>query len=210
MDLDTAFQLRRTIREFENRPIYDEILKKILNHGYLAPSNSHMRTWQFIIVDDLSIREEIVGSKCENLVKERDEKDIFQKYPYSDPEQRAMYKYAVPKQAIMILSAARVIVPLYRNPYDLSHPRKPSHFNYLVSMWMCIENILLSAVEEGIYGVTYIHENSSQLKNILQIPDEMEPACILALGYPSKNARKFLPDPVKIEDRMHINIFGKK
>lgn len=210
MDLNTALQRRRTIREFENLPIKGNVLKKILQDGYFAPSNSHMREWQFIIVDDPKIRKEIVGHDCENLINERDEKEIFQEYSVLDLVQKEMYRYSVPKQAAMILTAARVIVPLYYNPYNLSNPTKPSHFNYLASMWMCIENILLSAVEEGIFGVTYIHNNTLQLKKILHIPDKMEPACILNLGYPKLNARKFLPDLVQIEDRMHIDMFKKK
>src|SRR5512137_3036682 len=60
-----------------------------------------------------------------------------------------------PKQASMILDAAVVLVPTFHQPFPLMEPKERKHLNYFASIWMCIENILLSAVEEGIFGVTY-------------------------------------------------------
>ena len=206
MELREVIYKRRTVREFIDKPITLDILKKILSDGMQAPSNSHMRNWNFINVEDYDYRLKLVGEYGEDLIKKRDPDKILDDLGFTDPFQREMYKYSIPKQAKMILTAGAVIVPVYYQPFPLLDPKKRMHLNYFASIWMVIENILLSAVEEGIFGVPYIPKYSDKIKELLKIPDKYEFPCILALGYPEPKARTFIPDPVKIEERIHKNI----
>jgi nitroreductase len=43
---------RRSIRDFENVSIEDEIIEKIISAGMKAPTNDHMRDWHFIVIKD--------------------------------------------------------------------------------------------------------------------------------------------------------------
>ena len=45
-------QNRRSIRKFEDRPIEDEILNKILKAALMAPSSKRCQPWEFVVVDD--------------------------------------------------------------------------------------------------------------------------------------------------------------
>ena len=150
----------------------------------------------------------IIGNEGEDLIKKRDPDKILDDLGFKDQAQREMYKYSIPKQAKMILNAGAVIIPIYYQPFPLMNPKERMHLNYFASIWMVIENILLSAVEEGIFGVTYIPKYPERIKNLLRIPEKYEFPCILALGYPEPTARTFKPDPIKIEERIHSNTWG--
>lgn len=52
MELFEAINQRKTIRDFENEVISKEILEKIISAGLKAPTNDHMRDWQFVVVTD--------------------------------------------------------------------------------------------------------------------------------------------------------------
>ena len=205
MELKEAIFKRRTIRDFLVKPISDDKLKKILLDGIQAPSNSHIRNWNFINVENQDVRMRIIGNEGENLIKERNPDEILDDLGFFDQAQREMYKYSIPKQAKMILNAGAVIIPVYHQPFPLMNPKERMHLNYFASIWMVIENILLSAVEEGIFGVPYIPKYPERIKDLLKIPKKYEFPCILALGYPDPNARTFKPDPIKIEERIHTN-----
>ena len=175
----------------------------------LAPSNSHIRKWYFIKVCNKELREKLVGPEGENLLREREiEKDI-ERTGIKDKNSQEMYRYSIPKQASMILDAAAVLIPTFHQPYPLMEPKERKHLSYFASIWMSIENILLSAAEEGIFGVTYIPNYPEKIKLILNIPTEFEIACILALGYSQKNIQVFTPDKYDLKQIIHENYWNK-
>jgi len=54
-----AIKHRRSIRKFENKPVEDEKLNKILETTRLAPSGSNQQPWFFIIVKDDIVKQEL-------------------------------------------------------------------------------------------------------------------------------------------------------
>jgi len=205
MEFQKVVASRRTVREFENKRVATLLLKKIIRDGMLAPSNSHVRKWYFINLVDRDLRKTLVGPEGENLLKEREVETVIRKTGITDSASQDMYRYAIPKQASMILDAAVVLVPVFHQPFPLMEPRERKHLNYFASIWMCIENMLLSAVEEGIFGVTYIPNYPEKIKEMLRIPAEFEIACILAMGYPGKNPRMFSPDTINLKEIIREN-----
>lgn len=57
MDVYEAIAKRMTIRDFDEREIPLEIIKKLLSAGLQAPTNDHLRRWEFILVQDRTQRE---------------------------------------------------------------------------------------------------------------------------------------------------------
>lgn len=70
--------------------------------------------------------------------------------------QRGTYIDAIPKQYKMLSTSACLIIPCFRNHGPLLKPENLSALNSFASIWCCIENMLIAAVSEGIYGVTRI------------------------------------------------------
>jgi nitroreductase len=208
MDLYEAIYSRRTIRDFTDREIDAETLRKIIGAGLQAPSNNHMREWEFIVVRDRASRLELISEVDQNCTKE-DAVRILNSWGFTDKSQREMYIDAIPKQYRMLLDASCIIIPCFRQKRPLLKPESLSGLNSFASIWCCIENILLAAASEGIYGVTWIPGTEAEhIKSVAGIPGEYEFPCFIALGYPSENAKHVSQLQVEAEDRIHIDRWG--
>src|SRR3972149_1842794 len=206
MDVHEAIQSRRTVRDFEEKNVDIDIIKRILGAGLQAPSNDHMREWEFVIINDKSTRL-IVINKVKKNVAEKEVENILNSWECFDPIQREMYFNAIPKQYKMLLTAGCLIIPCFRQKWSLLKPSNLSALNGFASIWCCIENILIAAAAEGIYGVTRIpfDEEIKYIKEVVNCPADYEIPCYLALGYPGDNASKIKQHSVKAEDRIHWN-----
>lgn len=52
MDFYEVIEKRRTIRDFENETIPEEVVERIISAGLKAPTNDHMRDWHYIVIQD--------------------------------------------------------------------------------------------------------------------------------------------------------------
>jgi nitroreductase len=52
MEFYEAVEKRRTIRDFEDVSIPEDVMERILDAGMKAPSNDHMRDWHFLVIQD--------------------------------------------------------------------------------------------------------------------------------------------------------------
>jgi nitroreductase len=50
---------RRSIRQYENRPVPKELVRKLLEAAMCAPSARHQEPWHFVVIDDRKTLEEI-------------------------------------------------------------------------------------------------------------------------------------------------------
>ena len=60
MDLFEAIQNRRSIRRFEDRPVSDDIIRKIVEAGQWAPSACNRQHWKFIVIDSQEVKDRIL------------------------------------------------------------------------------------------------------------------------------------------------------
>lgn len=59
MDTFKSIITRRTIRRFLNKKISKPVLQKMVRAGAMAPSRINMQPWEFIIIDDNKLKQEI-------------------------------------------------------------------------------------------------------------------------------------------------------
>jgi nitroreductase len=210
MNIYDAIAARRTIRDFQDKPVQYEVVRRILSAGLSAPSNDHMRRWEFIIVDDNETRKALV--KGIKRVSRSGAKVIIDRWGLEDTLQREMYLGAIPKQVNMILSAGVLIIPCFYQPEPLLKPKSLSSLNRFASIWCCIENILLAAASEGVFGVMRIPfpVESETMRTVLNIPADYEVPCYLALGYPQEGAMGAKQHTIHVDDRISINQWGNK
>ena len=148
MELYEAMRKRRTIRDFENEPISDNVLEKIIQAGLQAPTNDHMRDWHYIVIRDKSVAMKLLEIIPKGISNE-DMNKLIEDWNLSDSEQQAAYKDAVPKQYRMLFDASAIIVPLLKQKTDILKPENISHLNGFASIWCSIENIFLASTAEG-------------------------------------------------------------
>jgi nitroreductase len=205
MEIYDAIKARRTVRDFEDRPIEQDVLRRIIEAGLAAPTNNHMREWEFIILPEKRDR-----LKAVQMVRDRELKeavDIVDQWGLIDNSQRNMYIDAIPKQHRMLVEAGCLIIPLFRQYEPLLKPGSLSSLNSFASIWCCIENMLLTAVGEGIQGVTRIpfDEEIGYIKTVLNVPEGYEIPCYLALGYPAAKQPQIRQHPVDADSKIHLN-----
>lgn len=201
MEFYEVVNKRRSVREFQSRPVEADKLQRILGAGLKAPSHNHLREWEFILVKDLEQRVRVVeaGAKAEDVVDRKRLEEVVR--GLTDDLQREMYLKALSVQKRMLLSSPELLVVCFRMRKPLRECRTLYELNNLASVWACIENVLLAMAAEGLYGVTYIPYETSTLKKILGVPDDYEVATLIPMGYPQEYFVK--QKPVSLQEKIH-------
>ena len=205
MDVYAAIEARRTIRDFQAKKIPQDIVRKIIAAGFKAPTNDHLKRWEFVLVNDKAAREKVL--RIESYGNTNDINKRLDNWGLSDEMQRDMYLDALPKQFAMLFNAGCLILPFFRNKKPLLQPATLSELNEFASIWCCIENMLIAAASEGIFGVTRIPmtEESEHIKKVIGHPDDYVMPCYIALGYPTDDAVRTRQKQISVEERIHIN-----
>lgn len=202
MDLIEAINARRSVRDFSKQEVSFEIIGKSLKAGLKAPSYNHLKQWDFILVKEQSVR--VALTQTEEMIEEITD-ELKQKFEGHDTLAKSMYLEAIPKQKRMILTAPEVLVVVYKPKTQISESNRVYDLNCLASVWCCIENILLSLCEDDVFGVTCIPKNTSAIKNVLNIPQQLEVAAIIPFGYKDSNAKILPQKEVQLDTVLHTN-----
>ena len=86
MKLYEAINSRRTVREFEDEPIATEVLERIIESAFKAPTNDHMRDWHFIIVRDKNVTEKLLDIIPKGISDDDMEAFLFLTKPKSNKD----------------------------------------------------------------------------------------------------------------------------
>ena len=201
MEFSEVLNNRRTYRDYSDREVSDEILDKVISAAFKAPTNDHLRQFEFVVVRG---RENIakVMAAFKDLVFEVDNT--------GDKDKMEMFADALPKQQRMLMQSGLLIIPFYNQKQNpLLHPVEQSSLNYFASAWCALENMLLAATDEGLGTVFHIPvaDEAEQIKKIVNAPEGYEFICLLTMGYPAEGA--FLPKQkeINILHRIHLNKF---
>jgi nitroreductase len=203
MEFSEVINRRRTVRDFKNKEIPETILSYAIENAFKAPTYNHMRDWDFIIVNTMEAKMKLIES--ENLEKEIDVKALEQLFENEDEEKKEMYLDAIPKQKRMILNAKVDIIVIYKPKTTVKDAKKVYDLNCLASVWCCIENFLLSLAEHDIHGVTFIPQNTEKIKSKFNIPQELEVAAVIPIGYKADDAKIIKQKIINVPERVHWN-----
>ncbi len=203
MEFYEAVNKRKSVREFQSRPVEEKKLLRVLEVGLQAPSNNHLRQWEFILVRDPEQRRRVAElvSKGKNITNELELEKAMNNW--SDELQREMYRRALPVQAKMLVSSPELLLVCYRLRKPLKECEILYDLNDLASIWMCIENILLAMAAEGLYGVTAVPRETSVLKKVLGVPEGYEVAAAIPIGYPMDYSVR--QKEVSLKEKLHYN-----
>ena len=206
MEFYEVIRARRTVRDFADRAVPDEVLLRIIDAGMRAPTNDHMRSWEFVVLTD---RERIAAvlSKIPKKVSDKRLEYIFKMWRIADPCQKAMYTDGIPKQYAMLASSGCLVLPLFRQHSALLEPRSLSQLNGFASVWCCVENMLLAAAAEGLGAALRIpfDDEIPHIAKTVGFPSDYVMPCYLAFGYPSDEAPKIAQIEPEVESRIHRN-----
>lgn len=206
MEFYEAIEKRRTIRDFENTVIPQDVLERIIGAALKAPTNDHMRDWHYIIVRDKSIVMKLLDIIPKG-VSDEDMNQLLVDWNLSDTVQQEAYRNAVPKQHRMLLDASVIVIPLLKQKTDILHPDNISHLNGFASIWCSIENLFLAATAEG-YGCTLrvpLGNEGKWTKEVLCYPEDYFMPCFIGIGKPKADAEQIKQKEISVQERMHVD-----
>ena len=207
MELYEALEKRRTCRDYSDREVSDEILKRVIGAAFKAPTNDHLRQLEFVVVRGRENIAPIIDPLAKNmaafkLVHEADESD--------DKDKMAMFVDALSKQQRMLMQSGLLILPFFRQKQSpLLKPVEQSSLNYFASAWCALENMLLAATAEGLGTVFHIPvgDEAEKIKEIVGAPEDYEFICLLTMGYPAADAFRPKQKEIDIGERIHTNVW---
>jgi nitroreductase len=163
VDLYEAIEKRRTIRIFKG-PATEDQLRKIILAGTKAPSGRNTQPWEFVIVEDQSLIDKIADLKYKLSLKLA---------PADDVNGERSKKMATAQKES------------FRNASVLAVCHRESGG---ASTWLCIENIILAAVAEGLGSgiVFYAAEEKAKIIEMLGLPENYELTAVLKIGVPGE------------------------
>ena len=173
MDVYEAIEKRRTIRVYKGKAT-EEQLRRLLLAGSKAPSGRNRQPWEFIIIDDQKIIDRLAEIKHQLNRQFSPQEGETQK----DVENRALFQ----KKSFDHASIVAVCCGSEQS----------------ANGWLCIENISLAAVADGLGTgiVSYWDEAKKQAEKVLGIPEDHELVCVLKIGVPGEEGtlRKRRPE----------------
>ena len=164
MDLYEAIERRRTIRVFSG-PATHEQLKRILLAGTKSPSAINKQPWEFVHVDDPALIEQIAAIKY----------DLTMKTALDRSEDAEVLKLRALGQKESFNNASIVAVC--------------NQVEWERSVWMCMENISLAAVAEGLGSgiVLFWDEERHMVGELLGLPHDLEVTAVMKIGVPAED-----------------------
>ncbi len=209
MDFYEVLERRRTIRDFSGREVDDKILEKVLNAAFKAPSNDHLRQFEFVVVRGRENIARLVSPVMENT-QAIQQKGLETAAPEMDRDEYAMFVDALPKQQHMLIESGCLVLPFFRQKdCPLCRPVEQCSLNYFASAWAAVENILLAATAEGLSCAFRIPigNEPEHVKQLVKAPQGYEFTCFLAIGYAAEKAHVCKQKVIRVEDRIHRNVW---
>ena len=168
MDVLEAIHKRRSIRDYTEQPVADELIWQIIEAGTWAPTSGNMQAWEFVIVKDPEARRKLVATTDAGIVS----------------------RAGVTTQT-WIQDAPVVIVVCYDvKRMTARYGVKGREMLTLLDCMGCVQNMLLAATHLGLGTCCIVGFFPDKLKAALPIPKELTPMLLVTLGYP-----KYQPAP---------------
>lgn len=173
---------RRTVREFSDRAVPNEVIEQIVRAAGTAPSGAHKQPWTFCVVADpvlkRHIREGAEAEEQENYAGRMNDEWLNDLKPFGTDWQKPF------------LETAPYLILVFRKPYDLL-PDGTKRPNYYVNESVGIAcGLLLAAIHHaGLVALTHTPSPMNFLATLLSRPANERPFLLIPVGYPAPDAR---------------------
>lgn len=213
MELIEALRTTGAVREFEDRPVDDEVVVRILETARFAPNGGNRQAWRVVVVKDpdvrRSLRDSYLAGWYEYLAQvkagltpwavvtdhEREREALAEapdiaRAAAAGPGGFAEHFDDVPALVVVLADLRRLATV----------DRDADRYTMVggASVYPFVWSILLAARADGLAGVmtTMAVRDEPTVKQLLHVPDELIVAGIVALGYPLHQPTRLARGPV--------------
>jgi nitroreductase len=199
----------RAMRRLKPDPIPEDILKKIIDAGIRAPSGGNMQEWAFVLVRDPDLKRFIRDYYWNTWQQLRAKRPSPANVP---PAQQRMLNAAADLAANLDEVPAILLACAHEEYTPMSSMNNPKASTLVVhaSIFPAVQNILLACRAFGVGAtLTTIHcFFEADLKKKLGIPEQMEVAAMIPMGYPQGKFGPVSRRPV--EEVIHWDRWGNQ
>tara|TARA_R110002072_G_scaffold89232_6_gene200053 strand:- start:50405 stop:51070 length:666 start_codon:yes stop_codon:yes gene_type:complete len=192
-------------RDYTDDVVSDETLHRILDNARFAPSGGNRQGWRVIVVKDKAVRRQLKDALVPTIKQYKAQKNHGET-PFNSihPSQVSPATIEATSPAFPLvddLESAPVVLVVCVDltsvsSFDKDLPRVGVISG--ASIYPFVWNILLSARNEGLGGVltTFLSNQESAAKAILNLPDHFAVASMVGIGKPKKQLSKLRRKPV--------------
>lgn len=101
MEFYEVLEKRRTYRDFPGREVSDEALKRIISAAFKAPTNDHLRQFEFVVVRGQENIAKVIAPLAKDMAAFK--KLVAEVDESGDKDKMAMFADALPKQQKMLM-----------------------------------------------------------------------------------------------------------
>lgn len=175
---------RRSVREFSDKPVPNEVLENIIRTASTAPSGAHKQPWSFCLITNPEIKKRI---------REAAEKEEYESYNGRMPQD--WLEDLAPLQTNWekpFLETAPALIIVFRRSYELVNGKKKNNYYVSESVGIACGFLLAAIHNAGLVSLTHTPSPMNFLAEILDRPGNEKPFLLLPVGYPSEGCK--VPD----------------
>ena len=203
MEFNEVIDRRRTSREWTDKEVAFEVIKRIIEAGMKAPSWDHYRHWQFIVLHTKEEKENAFGHA--KYIAEKFDKGKYENRKLNLAQK--MYAYAMPRQYTMLVDCPYVIVPLFK--CARLNAEWVSKLNPLTTAWCVAENMMLAVINEGLgYSLRIpLNKEHDIVLDQLGVPNGWMTPCFIGIGYPKEDELVLEQYETKPDKQIHMGVW---
>ena len=176
---------RRTVREFSDRPVPQDIIETALKAANTAPSGANLQPWHFAVVS---------GPETKRKIREAAEVEEREFYEHrASPEWLAALEPLGTDSDKPFLETAPYLIAVFLQKFGmLEDGRKVKHYYPTESTGLATGILITALHQAGLVCLTHTPSPMKFLNEILGRPSSERPFLLLVTGYPAEDAE--VPD----------------
>lgn len=172
---------RRSLREFSDKPVPQEVIENIIRAASTAPSGAHKQPWFFCVIGNPSIKKKI-----------REAAENEERINYESRMSVRWLKDLEPFETNWekpFLEIAPWLIIVFKEVFSKGEEGE-KHNNYYVNESVGLASgMLLAAIHNaGLVSLTHTPSPMGFLSEILERPQNQRPFLLIPVGYPADKA----------------------
>jgi iodotyrosine deiodinase len=185
-DFADLLHRRRTVREFDSRPVPRDIIESCIRAAGSAPSGANQQPWRFVAVSDPTVKQQI------RLAAEAEEREFYG-HRASEQWLEALTPLGTDEHK-PFLETAPWLIAVFIERFGIDAKGEKQKRYYPDESVGIATGMLIAALHvAGLATLTHTPSPMKFLNEILGRPKDIErPFLLLVIGYPAPNCR--VPD----------------
>ena len=176
--------LRRSVRDFSDRPIPRDIIANVIRAAGSAPSGANQQPWHFVAISNAEVKREI------RIAAEAEEREFYVNKRAGDEWLGALAHLGT-DQHKPFLEIAPWLIVVFGQRYGIDPKgsgERIKHYYTPESVGIAMGMLITAVHHAGLVSLTHTPAPMKFLNEILKRPEHEAPYLSLVVGYPADGA----------------------